>query len=37
MHFLRQANVLHIDKNILFVFHDLCVKCFDFWSHLLEG
>ena len=38
LYFLRKLNPLHIDRNILFVFHDSFVKnCYDVRSCLLVG
>ena len=38
LYFLRKLNALHIDRNILFVFHDSFVKkCYDVRSCLLGG
>ena len=37
LYFLRKLNTLHIDRNIVFVFHDSFVKCYDVRSCLLVG
>ena len=38
LYFLRKLNALHVDRNILSLFHDSFVKkCHDFRTYLLVG